>query len=108
MKGGFGFELLGFSFIFVTFQSPDCNSVTNDSAWVFESINTFEFFISPVLESKSLLVSYMYGDMMDEDIDYIEHAKTEIWQKNRQAGITGVDLLDSNWLEYTLTEGGKE
>ena len=33
--------------------------VTNDSAWVFESINTFEFFISPVLESKSLLVDIL-------------------------------------------------
>lgn len=57
------------------------------------------------LESKSLLVSYMYGDMMDNDIDFIEHVKTEIWERNRQAGLTGDDLIDSNWIEYTLTEG---
>jgi len=52
------------------------------------------------LDSKSLRVTCAFGRMPDEDIDYMEHTKTEIWEKNRQAGLTDDDLIDSNWLRY--------
>ena len=56
------------------------------------------------LDSKSIRVTCAFGNMPDEDIDYIERTKTEIWQKYRQAGLTGDDLLDSNWIHYDTYE----
>ena len=56
------------------------------------------------LDSKTFLTTCAYCDMPDEDIDFIEHCKAEIWQKNRQAGLRGDDLIDSNWIRYDTCE----
>ena len=55
VKGGFGFDVLGFSTTLETCQLPELNSFSNDSAWVSESCKELMFFLIPVFESKSLL-----------------------------------------------------
>ena len=52
------------------------------------------------LESKTLLVSCVDWDMPDEDIDFIEHTKTEIYRRNRDTGIPEDELVEYNWLDY--------
>lgn len=52
------------------------------------------------LDNKTLLVSCVSWDMPDEDIDFIEHTKTEIYRRNRDTGIPEDELVEYNWLDY--------
>ena len=55
VKGGFGFEVLGFSLTLLTVHFPFSRLEISFSASFLFSINDLEFFILPVSESKSLL-----------------------------------------------------
>ena len=56
------------------------------------------------LDSKTLLVTCAFSDMPDEDIDFIEHTKGDIWRRNKSVGIPEDELVEYEWLLYDTYE----
>ena len=63
VNGGFGFDVRGFSSIFITCHDPLSNSLTSFLAFASDRSKTVSFFNFPVFESKSLLDAIRLSSM---------------------------------------------